>query len=188
VGATILALVPLVLVLQPHFGELGDDVLPDLPGVAEVVHAREETQDLMAARAAAGPELEAAPREMVEHGHPLCHLGRVVDLGQRVEDARADVGPLGGVGQIAEDHVIGREVGVLVEEVVLAGPDVLDPGPVGGDGDLELSHEHPVLGVRGRTAAGLGQVPLNEDSELHGSPPPSLPAGRMLRRIKISDM
>ena len=85
--------------------------------------------------------------EVVEHGHPLGHLGRVVDLGQRVEDARAEVDALGGVGQVAEDHVVGRQVRVLVEEVVLGDPDVLEAGLVGRLGDLEVLHERVVLGV-----------------------------------------
>ena len=46
----------------------------------EVLHAGEEAEDLVAARAAAGAELEAAVGEVVEHGHPLGHLGRVVHL------------------------------------------------------------------------------------------------------------
>ena len=55
------------------------------------------------------------------------HLGRVVHLGRRVEDARTDVNPLCGVGQVAGDGVVGRHVGVLVEEVVLGKPHVLEP-------------------------------------------------------------
>ena len=51
----------------------------------------EEAEDLVAPGAAAGAELEAAVGEVVEHRHPLGDLGRVVDLGERVEDARAEV-------------------------------------------------------------------------------------------------
>ena len=56
----------------------------------------------MAARAAPGAELEAAVREVVEGGHALGDLRRVVHLGERVEDARADVDALGGVREVAE--------------------------------------------------------------------------------------
>ena len=52
--------------------------------------------------------------------------------GQRVEDARADVDALGGVREVAGDHVVGRQVRVLVEEVVLGDPHVLEAGLVGG--------------------------------------------------------
>ena len=70
--------------------------------------------------------------EVVEHGDPLGDLRRVVHLRQRVEDARADVDALGRVGEVAGDHVVGREVRVLVEEVVLGDPHVLEAGLVGG--------------------------------------------------------
>ncbi len=121
----------------------------------------------MAARAAAGAELEAAVGDVVEHGHPLGHLGRVVDRGQGVEDARAQVDPLGGVGQVAEDHVVGGEVGVLVEEVVLGDPDVLEAGLVGGQDEVEVLHDDVVLGVRFHVPPGRGNEILNEDPKLH---------------------
>ena len=139
-----------------------DDVLPDLPGAGQVLHAGEEAQDLVAARPPAGAELEAALGQVVEHGHPLGHLGRVVDLGQRVEDPRPQVDAIGGVGQVAEDHVVGRQVGVLVEEVVLGDPHVLEAGLVGRLDDLELVHEGVVLGFGILLPAKVGRVPLNE--------------------------
>ena len=86
----------------------------------------------MAPGASAGAELEAAVRHVVEHGDALGDLCRVVHLRQRVEDARADVDALGGVREIAGEHVVGRQVGVLVEEVVLRQPYVLEAGFVGG--------------------------------------------------------
>ena len=57
----------------------------------------EEAEDLVAARAAPGAELEAPVGEVVEHRDLLGDLGRVVHLRQRVEDARAEVDALGGV-------------------------------------------------------------------------------------------
>ena len=98
-------------------------------------------EDLVAARAAAGAELEAAVGEVVEHRDALGDLRRVVHLRERVEDARADVDALGGVREVAGDHVVGREVRVLVEEVVLGDPHVLEPGAVGGLDGRELVHE-----------------------------------------------
>ena len=61
----------------------------------EVLHLGQEAEDLVAARAAAGAELEAAAGEVVEHRDLLRHLRRVVHLGERVEDARAEVDALG---------------------------------------------------------------------------------------------
>ena len=55
----------------------------------------EEAEDLVAARAAAGAELEAPVGEVVEHRDALGDLRRVVHLRQRVEDARAEVDALG---------------------------------------------------------------------------------------------
>jgi hypothetical protein len=66
--------------LQPHLGELADDVLPDLPGTPEILHTGQEPQYLQAAGAAAGAEFEATVGEVIEHGHTFGHLGRVVDL------------------------------------------------------------------------------------------------------------
>ena len=129
-----------------------------------------------------GAELEPAVGEVVEHGHPLGHLGRVVDLRQRVEDARAEVDPLGGVGQVAEHDVVGRQVGVLVEEVVLGRPDVLEPGLVGGHDRGQLVLEGVVLGVRVAVSAELGHVPLDEQAELHDPLPCRLNGRRTPRK------
>ena len=55
-------------------------------------------------------------------------------------------------GEVAEEHVVGREVRVLVEEVVLGDPDVLEAGLVGRLHDLEVVHEHVVLGLAGSSS------------------------------------
>jgi hypothetical protein len=162
-----LSVVALVLILQPHLGELGDDVLPDLLGAVHVFDIGEEAEDLVASRSATGAELEPVAREMVEHGHPLGHLGRMIDLGQGVEDARADVRTLGGVGQVAQDHVVGREVGVLLQEVVLTGPDILEPRLVGCLRQGDVFHERRVLGVGISRRLPFRNVSLDENSKLH---------------------
>ena len=91
------------------------------------VAARPGVVHLVGAGPAAGTELEPAVREVVEHRDALGHLRRVVHLRQRVEDARADVDALGGVRQLAGDDVVGRQVRVLGEEVVLGRPRVEAP-------------------------------------------------------------
>ena len=158
--------VPLVHVLHPHLRELRDDVLPDLAGLGEVLHVRQESEDLVAARAPSGPELEAALGEVVQHGHALGHLRRMVHLWERVEDPCAEVDPLRRPGQIAQHDVVGREVRVLVEEVVLGDPRVLEAGPVGRLDELYLPHERRVLGP-GSPSGGARDVALNEEAEFH---------------------
>ena len=125
----------------------------------------------MAARPPPRPELEPAAREMVEHGHPLRHLGRMVDLRQRIEDARAQMDATGGVGQIPEHDVVGREVGVLVEEVVLGGPHILEARLVGRDGALNVVHDRLMLGVGVALTPVHGHEALDEDAEFHQTTP-----------------
>ena len=60
---------------------------------------------------------------------------------------------------------------VLVEEVVLRGPHVLEAGAVGGLHELELVHERVVLGLGIHVLTELRRVPLYEDPELHHVPP-----------------
>ena len=61
----------------------------------------------------------------------------------------------GGLGEIPGHHVVGREVRVLVEEVVLGEPHVLEPGAIGRLDRGELVHERSVLGL-GEVVASAG--------------------------------
>ena len=74
------------------------------------------------------------------------------------------------VAQVAEDGVVGRQVRVLVEEVVLGDPHVLEARLVGGLDQLEVVHDGVVLGVGIHRHPEAGHVALNEDAELHHSP------------------
>ena len=131
----------------------------------------EEAQDLVAAGAATGAELEPALGQVVEVVDPLGELCRVVDLRQRVEDARPDVDPLGLGGEVAGDDIVGGQVGVLVEEVVLGDPDELEAGLVRGDDRLEVLEDRVVLGLRVGLPAAVGHVVLDEQTELHQDAP-----------------
>ena len=82
----------------------------------------------------------------------------------------ADVDALGGVREVAGEHVVGRQVRVLVEEVVLRQPHVLEAGFVGGLRVAQVVHQRFVLGVGVPLPAELRVVPLQEDAELHVSP------------------
>jgi hypothetical protein len=130
----------LVLVLSPHLGELSDDILPDLLGDigrGDAI-AMKKTQDLVTARPPAGAELHPPRRQVVQHGHPLGQLGRVVDLGKGVENARAEVNALGRASEVAEHHIVGGQVGILIEEMMLGRPDVLETSLIGGLRVLEV--------------------------------------------------
>ena len=84
-----------------------------------------------------------------------------------------EVDALRGMGQVAEDDVVGRQVRILVEKVVFGGPDVLEPGLVSRDDGLQILHDRVVLGhgIYGPSAG--GDVILDEEPELHGRPPDS---------------
>ncbi|GAA3097781.1 hypothetical protein GCM10020254_48940 [Streptomyces goshikiensis] len=154
--------------LEEHLGELRDGLLPDLLGVVHVRDAGHEAEDLVAAGAAPGAELEAPPGEVVEHGDLLGHLHRVVDGGERVEDAGAEVDALGGVGEVGEEHLVRRQVRVLLQEVVLGGPGVLEAGLVGLDDVLGLLDERLVLRLGVDLGPRLRHVSLHEEPEFQG--------------------
>ena len=97
--------------------------------------------------------------------------------GRDVHDAGPDVDPVGGVGQIAHDHLGRRHVAVLGQRVVLAEPGVLPVVLVGLDDVGHLPLEHLVLARR--IVGGLaGQVAVEKDSELHGGGAPLAPHWR----------
>ena len=74
------------------------------------------------------------------------------------------------MGQVPEHDVVRREVRVLVQEVVLGHPHVLEAGLVGGLDDFELVHERMVLGVRIHFPAEFRDITLNEKAEFHALP------------------
>src|SRR5579859_3860263 len=128
----------------------------------------------MAPRAAASPELEAPTRNVIEHRHLLRHFGRMVYLRQRIEDPRAQVDAPRGVGEIGEDDPIGGEVRILVEEMMLGRPDILESRLVGGNRSLDVIHESVMFGVRVGLPAELGHERLDENAELHEDKSPSV--------------
>jgi hypothetical protein len=62
-------------------------------------------------------------------------------------------------------------VAVLVEEVVLGAPHVLEGVAVGRLGDLDVAEDPLVLGLRVLVALELRHEQLGEDAELHGVSP-----------------
>ena len=134
-----------VVVFFPHAHDLGKGLVPHLAGSLHRVDA--EAVHLHRRRAPSGAELEAAFAEVVEHGHPFRDARRMVDRRCDVEDGRAHVDALGGGQNVGHEGLGVGQVRVLVEEVMLGRPRVLEARLVGGldVGDLVL--QRLVLGA-----------------------------------------
>ena len=125
----------------------------------------QEPEDLVAARARGRCRTRSGPREMWSSiATRSATLAGWFTCGSGLKIARADVDALGRVGEVAGDDVVGRQVRVLVEEVVLGSQHVLEAGLVGGLDELELVHDHRVLGV-GSASRRNRHVVLDEDPE-----------------------
>ncbi len=109
------------------------------------------------------PELDAAVRHEVERRHPLGHPRRVV--GRELDDPVAQPDLLRALAGGAEEHLGGRAVAVLLEEVVLDLPRVVVAEAVGELDLVEAVLEQLVLAVVGPRA---GELVLVEDPEPHG--------------------
>ncbi len=123
---------------------------------------------LGAGRSAPGAELEATVAQVVEHRDALGHARRVVHRRRQVEDARPEVHALGLAGDVAHEHLARGDVRVLLQEVVLGEPGVLEVVPVTGDRDGGLVQQPPVLEAAllvGRRL--VGHVTRVEDPEFH---------------------
>ena len=138
-----------------------------------------EAAELEPRRALADAELGAAVGDEVEHGDGLGRARGVVVVGDHLADAVAEPDALGARGGGGQEHLGGRAVRVLLEEVVLDRPGVVEPEPVG---ELDLGERvlHQLLLVVG--SPGLGQLQLVEDAEFHFAalltPPSSTPRRR----------
>src|SRR3954469_22761905 len=91
-----------------------------------------------------------------------------VDGRRDVEEGRAGVDPLGLRGAEAEERLRSGHVAVLVEEVVLRAPHVLEATAVRGLGDLHVAEDALVLRIGVGRSLRLGDEQLGEDAELHG--------------------
>ena len=132
-----------VLARPPHLGELAHHLVEHVAREVGIVDA--EAALLGGRRAAAHAELEAPLRQVVEHRDALGDAGRMVDRRRDVEDPRAQVDARGRRREVTEEHLVGREVRVLGEEVVLGRPRVLEAGTVGGLHDRDLVEDPAVL-------------------------------------------
>ena len=78
--------------------------------------------------------------------------------------------------RVGHPRLVGREVRVLVEEVVLGDPHVLEPGPVGRLHDVELGPQDVLLGLALRPAV-VRVVHADEHTEFHDGPLPRVGYG-----------
>jgi hypothetical protein len=104
---------------------------------------------------------------VVEQGDVLGDALRLVHRRRDVEDRRAQVDALGLAGAEAEERLGPGHVAVLVEEVVLRAPHVLEGVAVSRLGDLDVAEDALVLGLRILVALELRHEQLGEDAELH---------------------
>ncbi len=123
-----------------------------------------EAAELQPRRALADAEVDAAVGDEVEHGDRLGRARGVVVVGDHLADAVAEPDALGARGGGGEEHLGGRAVRVLLEEVVLDGPGVVEAEAV-GELDLRERVLHELALVVG--APRRGQLQLVEDAEFH---------------------
>ena len=135
-----------------------------LPHGALVRRVDQKTAQLGLRRRFAGAEVDAAVREQIEGRETLGHPGRMVEGRRHLDDAVAEANALGALRDRGQEHLRRARVAVLLEEVVLDLPHVVDPEPVGERALLERLLQHAVLGVG---VPGARQLVLVEDTELH---------------------
>ena len=94
--------------------------------------------ELDGALALAEPELDATAGEQVERGDALGDADRMV--GRQLDDAVAEADAARPLARRAEEDFRRRAVRVLLEEVMLDAPGVVEPEPVG---ELDLGQSVP---------------------------------------------
>ena len=120
--------------------------------------------ELQAGGAFADAEVDATVGDEVQRGQPLGGARRVVVVRDHLADAVAETDPAGARRGCGEEHLGRRRVRVLVEEVVLDLPRVVEAEPVGQLHLLERVAQELELVV---LAPRLGKLVLVEDAELH---------------------
>ena len=129
------------------------------------VHVDAEAAQLGLGRRLARAEIDPAARDQVQHGDALGGASRVVVVGGGLDDAVAQADALGALAGRCEEHLGSRRVRVLLEEVVLDLPHVVEPDLVGQLDLVERVLDELLLTGVGPRA---GQLVLVEQAELHG--------------------
>ena len=130
--------------LDEHAGDRVHRVLPHGPFLGAI---HEEAPELGAGAGLAGAEVDAAVGDQVERRDALSHTGGVVDARWDLDDAVAEPDALGAHRRGCQEDLRRRAVAVLLEEVVLDLPDVVDADPVGEHDLLERVLQQLVVGA-----------------------------------------
>src|SRR5262249_8588516 len=105
--------------------ERGDERLNGLfPHLALLAYARPEGMELHRSLTFAEPQLDAAAGEEVERRHTLGDTDRVI--GRELDDPVTEPDAPGALARRAEEHFGRRAVRILLEEVVLDAPRVVE--------------------------------------------------------------
>ena len=123
-----------------------------------------EAAELGFRRRLTGAEVDATVRDEVERRDALGDARRMVERRRRLHDAVTEPDVLRALRRRREEHLGRARVRVLLEEVVLDLPHVVDAELVGELDLLERVLEQLVLGVVGPRPR---QLVLVEDAELH---------------------
>ena len=123
-----------------------------------------EPAELGLRRRLAGAEVGPAVADEVEHRDALGDTRGMVERRRRLHDAVAETDVLRALRRGREEHLGRARVRVLLEEVVLDLPRVVDADRVGVLDLLERVLDQPVLGVLGPRSR---ELVLVEDAELH---------------------
>ena len=119
-----------------------------LPLRALLLAHHAEAAELRLRRRLAGAELHAPARDQVERGGALDDPRRVVERGRQLHDAVAEADALGALRRGRQEHLGRARVRVLLEEVVLDLPDVVEADAIGQLHLVERVHEQqPLVGA-----------------------------------------
>ena len=124
----VLALEAGVGIHRQHVGDLLDGLAPHRPPLGRV---DAEALELGARGGLAGAPVDAAVGDEVERGDALGDARRVVVAGRHQHDAVAEADALRALRRGGQEDLGRRGVRVLLEEVVLDLPGVVDAEPVG---------------------------------------------------------
>ena len=146
------------------------DAQPLLPHLPLLDRVDEEAAELRLGRRLARAEVDAPARDQVEGGDALGDAGRVIERRWRLDDAVAETHLLGALRHRGQEDLRRARVAVLLEEVVLDLPAVLDAELVGELALLQRVLQQRVLGVLVPRTRELVLVKLLQQRVAAGAP------------------
>ena len=145
----------------PHLGDDTDELVPALFGVVDLGPKATEFGE---GCRAPGAELETSARDDVECGRSFGDTDRVVELGDADDDAMAEPHRLGFHYTRREKDLGGGTVAVLLEEVMLDRPHLIEPEL---RGELDLLESVVVHGLLSLAVPRTRHGQLVENAEFH---------------------